>query len=228
MNRRQNVGSRKDITGQIFGRLTALRRAESRISPKGHLYSVWLCRCVCGKECEVVLSALQYEATRSCGCLNRDTGREVGLRVNKTHGGSSLYASVDDRIRFQLLQHLRRRARINGYETDLELSDIPELKDVCPVFGLKFKKEKGPLSDASPSIDKVNPNLPYLKKYANNLRIISYRANRIKNDATLEELKKVVHYFESSLQSHSVGSEKSSLIDSNPEKETRGKEEIPA
>jgi len=207
MTRRQNIGSRKDITGQTFGRLVAIKRLESRVTPGNKLYSVWLCRCSCNKEVDVAMGSLTSGLTKSCGCLNVDTGREVGLRVNKTHGGSSMFASVDDRVKFQILQHVRARTRHKGYETDLELSDLPKLGDVCPVLGIKFKKQKGPLADESVSIDKVNPNLPYLKKYKDNLRFISYKANRIKNNATLDELKKVVAYVENSTQSHSEGSE---------------------
>lgn len=207
MAHRENFGSRKDLTGLVFGRLMAIRRSESRISPKGKLVSVWFCRCSCGREIEVCMGSLTSGATQSCGCLNKDTGREVGLWSNKKHGGASMFASVDDRVRFQILQHIRRRARSNGYETDLQMDDFPVLGDTCPVLGIKFKKHKGALADESVSIDKVNPNLPYLKKYKDNLRFISYRANRIKNDATLEELRKVVEYVENSTQSHSAGSE---------------------
>lgn len=227
MERRQNIKSRKDISGQVFGRLTAVQRLDSTISPRGKLVSLWLCKCSCGNEARVVKNSLTSGRSRSCGCLNRDTGRMVGLYINKSHGGASLYASVDEHIRFQILQHIRRRARNNGYETDLCLSDIPEPGDVCPVLGTKFKKAKGPLSDSSVSVDKINPNLPYLKKYVSNLRLISYRANRIKNDASIDELKKVLQYYvENSTQSHSEGSEKSSLVDSNPETGTRGKDNI--
>jgi hypothetical protein len=87
------------------------------------------------------------------------------------------------------------------------MSDLPRLGDVCPVLGIKFKKEKGPLTESSVSVDRVNSNLPYLKKYRDNLRFISYKANRIKNNATLDELKKVVQYVENSTQSRSAGSE---------------------
>jgi hypothetical protein len=58
-----------DITGQRFGRLTALKRIGARPPYK----SIWLCRCDCdGKEIEVPLQHLrggEKSRTRSCGCL---------------------------------------------------------------------------------------------------------------------------------------------------------------
>lgn len=199
MPRRQNLKSRKDLTGQRFGRLTATFRLESRISPNNKLYSVWLCKCDCGKDTEVSLNALLGRRTKSCGCFAKETASVTGLTSNLKHGGASTHASVDDSIRFQTLQHIRARARKNGYETDLEVSDLPVLSDSCPILGIKYKKRKGALSDASVSIDRLNSNLPYLRKYKHNLVFISYRANRIKNDATLAELEKVVEYLESNL-----------------------------
>jgi len=57
-----------DVTGQQFGRLTAIKR----LGPRPPYKSVWLCRCECGKTTEVPLQHLRGKSggrTRSCGCL---------------------------------------------------------------------------------------------------------------------------------------------------------------
>jgi hypothetical protein len=118
---------------------------------------------------------------------------------------------------------LKDRSRRRGYESDLEISDIPEIPELCPVLGTRLSlhrnshgKGKGRgrnRQDASPSIDRFNSNLPYLKKYKDNLCIISWRANKLKSDASLVEMKKVVEYLENW---GTQQSEKSSLIDSKP------------
>ncbi|WZX99216.1 hypothetical protein NSQ26_07645 [Bacillus sp. FSL W7-1360] len=54
----------KDLSGQTFGRLTALREVEPR---GGKRY--WLCKCSCGREKEILGSSLKNEGTKSCGCL---------------------------------------------------------------------------------------------------------------------------------------------------------------
>jgi hypothetical protein len=91
---------------------------------------------------------------------------------------------------------MKERSRRRGYESDLELQDLPELTDCCPVLGLKYNKGSLKDKNTSPSIDRKNTNLPYLKKYKDNLVFISHRANRIKSDATVEEIKKVLEYLE--------------------------------
>lgn len=54
-----------DITGQEFGKLTALHRSDE-VSAGGAL---WVCRCVCGSETTVRQSNLRQGKTVSCGCL---------------------------------------------------------------------------------------------------------------------------------------------------------------
>lgn len=55
----------KDLTGQKFGRLTVIKRAENQ----GH-NCMWLCRCDCGNEKIVRGSHLKSGAIKSCGCLS--------------------------------------------------------------------------------------------------------------------------------------------------------------
>ena len=61
----------KDLTGQKFGRLTAIERTGEK---KGTNF-VWRCRCECGKEIAVAGNSLLSGNTRSCGCLRDETKR---------------------------------------------------------------------------------------------------------------------------------------------------------
>jgi hypothetical protein len=57
----------KDLTNQVFNRLTALRSVGRDNRNK----AVWLCRCSCdGKEIEVMSSNLVSGNTASCGCIH--------------------------------------------------------------------------------------------------------------------------------------------------------------
>jgi len=56
----------KDITGQTFGRLTAISQTEKR-SKNGDV--IWNCICVCGKTKEVPGAYLTKKLVQSCGCL---------------------------------------------------------------------------------------------------------------------------------------------------------------
>jgi hypothetical protein len=62
------VPKAKDITGQKFGRLTAIESTPDRDS-NGRI--LWLCNCECGKTKITSVSQLMSLNTRSCGCLLR-------------------------------------------------------------------------------------------------------------------------------------------------------------
>ena len=59
-------GRAYDLTGEVFGRLTAVRVARDGGKNKRRF---WECICVCGKTVIVNVSHLTSEVTRSCGCL---------------------------------------------------------------------------------------------------------------------------------------------------------------
>ena len=59
-----------DITGQVFGRLTALYVDEKKLSKTNGTY--WICSCSCGKETSVGIGKLRFGHTKSCGCLRKD------------------------------------------------------------------------------------------------------------------------------------------------------------
>ncbi len=59
----------KDLTGQTFGRLTAITATKKR-DRKGSVY--WRCQCACGNEAEVTEDCLNNGGTVSCGCWRRE------------------------------------------------------------------------------------------------------------------------------------------------------------
>ena len=73
----------KDISGQPFGRLTAIRPdgAESPTQPM----IAWVCRCECGREVRVRGTHLRAGAVRSCGCWRNELNRASGRRLNREH-----------------------------------------------------------------------------------------------------------------------------------------------
>lgn len=199
---------RLDLTNRQFGRLTAKVPVGQR---------AWLCVCSCGNQKTVSVQSLRSGKTRSCGCLHREAISAVG-RKNRIHGGYSNLLSWQESAKFQALVNIRERAQRRGYESDLELSDLPILTELCPVFHVPYSKGTLKNKDYSPSIDRKNPNLPYLKKYRDNLVFISHRANRIKSDATVEELRAILQY----LHGAEKNSLQSSLMDLNPETGNKG------
>jgi len=59
------------------------------------------------------------------------------------------------------------------------------------VLGIKLHKAVGVFAHHSPSLDRVVPNLGYVK---GNVHVISWRANSLKKNATIEELEKIIQY----------------------------------
>lgn len=62
----------KDETGNRYGRLTVLYRAEDHITPSGRKYVYWHCKCDCGNEKDIAANSLRTGATKSCGCLQKE------------------------------------------------------------------------------------------------------------------------------------------------------------
>lgn len=67
-----------DLVGQTFGRLTAIGRA----GVDKYRNSLWRCVCQCGAVVTIKVYSLRSGATRSCGCLQR----ESVARASTTHG----------------------------------------------------------------------------------------------------------------------------------------------
>lgn len=87
-----------------------------------------------------------------------------------------------------LLRAAKNRAKRDNLSFNLTVEDIV-IPERCPILGIELKFSVGKQTDNSPTLDKVIPEKGYIK---GNVWIISNRANRIKNDATLKELELLV------------------------------------
>lgn len=98
----------------------------------------------------------------------------------------------DDWFRYQI--NLKRsECRKKGLPFDLDKEYLQGIwTDGCPVFGVPFVRFDK-THDQSPALDRVDPTKGYVK---GNVCYISARANRIKYNATVEELRKVLLYIE--------------------------------
>ena len=116
----------KDISGQEFGRLTAIepltRRSQGSV--------VWKCRCDCGRECEVSYNSLMQGNTKSCGCMKTDhkqlplhyvDGTCVELlnrdkpKTNNTSGCTGVIATKDGRW-IARIQFKKKRYALGTYD----------------------------------------------------------------------------------------------------------------
>lgn len=177
----------QNLVGMRFDRLVVIEKIESQTF--GNVE--WKCQCDCGNTTIAMTARLNNGTKRSCGCLKAESARQRftkhGLCTNRTP--STTYSMYVD---------AKKRAKKSKLPFNIELSDII-IPEYCPVFPhIKLQQNKNYPEYNSPSIDKLVPSLGYVK---GNITIISQRANFIKRDASLEELKQITYWLEKELKS---------------------------
>lgn len=96
----------------------------------------------------------------------------------------------------QMLRSIKARAKAMGLEFSLARSDVV-IPEFCPVLGIRiyFARGRGhglAERDCRPSVDRIDNAKGYTP---NNIVVVSYRANRLKSDATLAELEAVAGFY---------------------------------
>jgi len=151
------------MKGRLCGFYTVQKRAPNR---KGE--TMWFCKCICGKITPVSGSDLRARAC-CCGCMHRNHDR------------------LTNPVEYDIWKTAKYRAKAKNIPFSLQLSDI-SVPLVCPILGIPLAISKGVLKDNSPSIDRVYPDKGYVP---GNILIVSFKANRLKNELNPEELVKL-------------------------------------
>ena len=94
-----------------------------------------------------------------------------------------------------LYNRLKGSASSRGIEFTLSLMDMYELSYpiTCPILDIPLHFHRGRAKDDSYSIDRKDSSIGYT---IDNIHVISNKANRIKNNATNDELSRISSYFE--------------------------------
>lgn len=203
-----------DITGQTFADLTAVSHQGS--DKDGN--AIWLFKCICGNEKICSAKVVKKGDTLSCGCRrSQDCAKEKTCRhcgqpsTRKNRHGN--LASVCQKCnnkqtngfktrnpKVQLVISAKVRAKKFGIPCTITAKDI-EIPEFCPVLGVKLESGNKQFHENSPSLDRIIPELGYVP---GNVAVMSFRANRIKGDATMEELKTMIAWLESKTKLHLV------------------------
>ena len=170
--------------GARFGRLTVTSITKKKVEVSQGRFEnrgLAICDCSCGSQDFSVLPELLRKGDiQSCGCYRRES---AGDRF-RTHGKTNTRE-------FTLWYAAKERSDAKGLPFDIELSDIV-IPETCPVLGISINTENKDIrSDNSPSLDKFYPEKGYVK---GNVQVISWRANRIKNDGTPEEWQRIAEW----------------------------------
>lgn len=84
----------------------------------------------------------------------------------------------------------KKRAKKRNIVFTLEVQDII-IPQFCPILGIELSFGTGTVHDFSPSLDRIVPEKGYVK---GNCFMISSKANRMKQENTLESLEKIIFY----------------------------------
>ena len=92
----------------------------------------------------------------------------------------------------QMISNARSRAARAGVVVTIVAADIV-IPTHCPVLAIPLFRQLGRKGgcDNSPSLDRIVPHLGYVK---DNVVVISNRANRLKGDATLDEVERIADW----------------------------------
>lgn len=101
-----------------------------------------------------------------------------------------------ERVAHDPALYLWRRAKDRAEKTGLPFNIAPSdilVPVFCPVLGIKLSRGRGGFHPASPTLDKIDNCRGYVK---GNVVVVSWRANRLKSDATVSELRAIVSFYE--------------------------------
>lgn len=95
-------------------------------------------------------------------------------------------------VALNIFRGARRRAKERGIPFSISAEDVV-VPDKCPVLGLTLEISGGNhASELSPTLDRIENVLGYVK---GNVLVISWRANRLKSNATIEELQLIAAFY---------------------------------
>ena len=94
----------------------------------------------------------------------------------------------------QLYNQLKQSAKKRGINFDLTMSDLNNLSFpiTCPVLNIPLAYNRGLAQDNSFSVDRKDSTKGYT---TDNIIVVSNRVNKLKSDASLEEMQKIVNFY---------------------------------
>lgn len=138
-----------------------------------------------------IFENVEYGASARAKYKKEERNKKLFLKYGEDDG-SDLYKAK--RRKFIIKQSNMKRA---GIEFNINFGDI-DFPEYCPILGIKLDYfAEGKANDNSPSFDRVDSTKSYIH---GNVRIISTKANRIKSDGNIQELKKILEYLENNIK----------------------------
>ncbi len=135
-------GRIKDLTGQVFGKLTVVAR-DGWANGGGVRRPLWRCQCECGGEITTRAGSLLGRGTVSCGCYQKSA-----LKRDLISGAQEIIAPAQRHY-----GSVRRRAAAKGHEFGLGFDEFVAVRNrPCAMCGFN----EGPVS-----VDRVDSEKGY-------------------------------------------------------------------
>lgn len=105
-----------------------------------------------------------------------------------------MHQSIHQKDIRELYNRLKSSAKRRGIPFDLTPSQLNELTFpiTCPVLGIRLVFHTGASEDNSVSFDRIDSSKGYT---IDNIVVVSNRANKLKSDATVEELQMLAEFY---------------------------------
>lgn len=114
----------------------------------------------------------------------------------KRCSGEKAYRRTPKALKSRLLSYSKKRAKQKNIEHNITEDDI-ELPEYCPIFkNMKLESNSKTIKDNSYTIDRIDPKKGYVR---GNVKVISSKANRLKNNMSLEEILLLAEYIKENI-----------------------------
>lgn len=177
------MGKFKDLTGQAFGILTVIERADDYIGPSGQHRVAWLCKCSCGSDPKIILGCnltSKNQPTQSCGCLTKATHK----KYNKYDLSGDYGIGWTNK----------------GEEFYFDLEDYDKIKDYCWYFDNRYLKSRDIknknsnkkirmhrlITNCPDNLEPNHKNFNTLDNRKENLEIVTHKENMLKRKPSSE------------------------------------------
>ena len=163
----------KDMSGEKFGRLTALNYVRTDAGTK------WQCSCECGSTVTVGRHALISGATKSCGCLNIEVQKQKGTYYGETHLNLIFHYYKKSATKRKLDFNLTK-----DWMLELITKDCVYCATTPTIESAPYKRKSINGIIACHGIDRVDSSLGYIE---GNMVPCCSRCNQIKMDMPLKD-----------------------------------------
>lgn len=180
------MAKRSNLIGRKFSELTVIEDAGN--NRRG--MSRWKARCSCGNITTVDIGHLNSGHTTSCGC-RQGRFKHGFARTKRVNGVTREY---------KMWNGARGNAKKKNWLCTITVADI-FIPAVCPLLGIPLDRNAPLRSDNIPSLDRIDSQKGYTP---DNIWVISWKANKMKSDSSVEELKKLVENLECAITERKI------------------------